>query len=238
MEVHLRIIIDERKIPFDPVTLLRWKARDPEIVPESHLQWKGPGISNGYGFGEWIAEKYFKSEGYDVINNEFNIVAKTSKFRENNRLIENLIGKERVKNFAQKVRELTEEGNKIVSHLDLFVYSENEKDYFFVEVKKEQDRLRQEQASYIYLAELLLNVRSILVTLDETIHKAQTNKIEFGLEGDYEFKSFDNRNSKLNSVLTPSCLDSIKFETVISFHVLQLLGNNESVNNKRFKEVK
>lgn len=28
---------------------------------------------NGYGFGEWIAEKYFRSQGVYIINDEFDL---------------------------------------------------------------------------------------------------------------------------------------------------------------------
>ena len=31
------------------------------------LSWNGPGISNGYGFGEWFAERYFRDKGYYLI---------------------------------------------------------------------------------------------------------------------------------------------------------------------------
>jgi hypothetical protein len=78
----MNVEINEIKIPFELKLLKRWKSREPEIVPEAYLNWNGPGTSNGYGFGEWIVEKLFTDKGYKVLNNDFNIVAKTSKYKE------------------------------------------------------------------------------------------------------------------------------------------------------------
>jgi hypothetical protein len=176
----MNVEINEIKIPFELKLLKRWKSRDPETVPEFYLNWKGPGISNGYGFGEWVAEKFFKDKGYKVLNNNFNIVAKTSKYKENNKLIKSLIGKEHVLEFSQRVRDLNEKGCKVVSHLDLFIYNDNE--YFFAEVKKEQDKLRQEQVRYIHLAQTILNVNSYLVYVDNQIKTPVTKTLNFNLE--------------------------------------------------------
>lgn len=46
-------------IPIQNESLLRWKNRERSIVPEFALNWKGYGEVYGYGFVEWIAEKYF-----------------------------------------------------------------------------------------------------------------------------------------------------------------------------------
>jgi hypothetical protein len=177
----MNVGISEIKIPFELKLLKRWKARDLEIVPESCLIWNGPGISNGYGFGEWMAEKFFIEKGYKVINNEFNIVAKKSKYKENNTLIKRLIGKERVLEFSQKIRDLNERGCKVVSHLDLFIY--NDKEYFFAEVKKEQDKLRQEQIRFIELAKTILKINTYLIYLDDQIKEPVTKTLNFNLEG-------------------------------------------------------
>lgn len=124
------VTIREIKIPYDSNLLKRWKTRDPEVVPEIYLNLKGPGISNGYFFGEWIAEQFFLNKGYKVMNNDSNLVAKTSKYKENNNVIKSLVGRDLVKEFSEKVNDLYQKGYKIVSHLDLFVYNDN--DYFFL----------------------------------------------------------------------------------------------------------
>ena len=40
------------------------------------LDRKGPGVSNGYGFGEWMAERYFRDQGYYVFNDTFDLICK------------------------------------------------------------------------------------------------------------------------------------------------------------------
>jgi hypothetical protein len=62
------IIIETLTVPFEKNLLDLWKDRSPEIVPLFMLEWEGPGISNGYGFGEWMAEKYYRNKGYNVFN--------------------------------------------------------------------------------------------------------------------------------------------------------------------------
>jgi hypothetical protein len=47
--------IEQLTIPYKKDLLVKWKNRDPSIVPSFMLNWNGPGISNGYGFGEWMA---------------------------------------------------------------------------------------------------------------------------------------------------------------------------------------
>jgi hypothetical protein len=178
----MNVQIKEIRIPYDVTMLKRWKERDARIVLESYLNWNGPGVLNGYGFGEWIAEKFFTNKGFRVMNNDFNIVAKTSRYKENNNLIKNFIGKERVLEFSQKVRELNEKRCKVVSHL--FIYNENE--FFFAEVKKEQDKLRQEQVRYIHLAQTILNGNSYLVYLDDQLRESITKTLDFNLEESHE----------------------------------------------------
>jgi hypothetical protein len=47
-------------VPYRKDELLTWKARNPNIVPQYVLNWNGPGVSSGYGFGECKAEQYFR----------------------------------------------------------------------------------------------------------------------------------------------------------------------------------
>ncbi|XNQ37878.1 hypothetical protein AA0X95_04650 [Bacillus sp. 1P10SD] len=47
------MIIEKMTIPYEEEILQKWKKRDSSIVPSFMLAWNGPGISNGYGFGEW-----------------------------------------------------------------------------------------------------------------------------------------------------------------------------------------
>ena len=69
------IEIEQITIPYDKELLLKWKARDESIGPSFMLDWNGPGINNGYGFGEYMAERYFEDQGYHVFANEFDLLS-------------------------------------------------------------------------------------------------------------------------------------------------------------------
>lgn len=64
MEGRLNGIYNYREmtIPYKKVLLEQRKQKDPGIVPSFMLAWGGPGISHGYGFGEWMAEKFLGVE--------------------------------------------------------------------------------------------------------------------------------------------------------------------------------
>lgn len=55
------------------------------------LDRKGPGVSNGYGFGEWMAERYFRDQGYYVFNDTFDLISKKSKYKQYNKMIKAII---------------------------------------------------------------------------------------------------------------------------------------------------
>lgn len=59
--ILVSISIETLIIPYKAELLNRWKERNNDIVPSFMLDWKGPGISNGYGFGEWMAKKYLET---------------------------------------------------------------------------------------------------------------------------------------------------------------------------------
>ncbi|WP_042458853.1 hypothetical protein [Neobacillus dielmonensis] len=151
----MRIEIEQLMIPTEKDSLFRWKERDPAIVPEFALAWKGNGVANGYGFGEWMAERYFRSLGYYVINNEFDLFSKTSKYKRYNDLIKMMVGNDKYESFSQKGKTLYDQGYKI-ENLDLFVF--NTHSCFFAEVKKGKDFLREPQLRFMYLADRLLGV--------------------------------------------------------------------------------
>lgn len=72
------ITVEQIIIPYEKELLLKWKDRDTMVVPSFMLDWNGPGIVNGYGFGEWMAERYFRDKGYYVFTN-FDVYAKVTK---------------------------------------------------------------------------------------------------------------------------------------------------------------
>ncbi|MBT2661718.1 hypothetical protein J7E35_11660 [Bacillus sp. ISL-45] len=167
--------ISKITIPYDPNLLHKWKRRDPGIVPAFLLGRKGPGISNGYGFGEWHAEQYFRSHGYHVFTDEFNFLSQKSMFDPYNRMIATLIGQERISAFKQEAARLIE-GNVLIENPDLFVY--NLDSIFFAEVKKERDHLRESQLRFMYLAKEYLGIESVLVYLCDRTIEVEVEEIE------------------------------------------------------------
>ncbi|MCM3574180.1 hypothetical protein M3172_13370 [Mesobacillus subterraneus] len=167
--------ISKITIPYDSQLLLQWKRRNPAVVPAFLLGRKGAGISNGYGFGEWHAEQYFRSHGYHVFTDEFNFLSQKSMFDPYNRMIATLIDQERIAAFKQEVARLIE-GNVSIENPDLFVY--NLDSIFFVEVKKGRDHLRESQLRFMYLAKEYLGIESVLVYLSDKILEVEVEEIE------------------------------------------------------------
>lgn len=162
-------------IPYEKELLTKWKDRDPSIVPSFMLDWNGPGISNGYGFGEWMAEKYFREKGFYTITNEFNLLSKTSKFKKYNEIISIMTGQQKIKEFKEAVKSLLDRSDPI-ENPDLFVY--NLETSFFVEVKKEKDVLREPQIRFIHLARNILKMDTKLIYLSDSEEKEYEEVIE------------------------------------------------------------
>jgi hypothetical protein len=151
-------------IPYHTEELQAWKARDPQVVPSFALNWKGPGVKNGYGFAEWKAEQYFRGQGHYVNNNEFNLLSKKSKFEPYNQSIISILGSEKIEKFRFGVHKIIKQGFHI-ENPDLFVF--NLDNHFFAEVKKDNDTLRKPQIHFMYLADSFLETESKLVYLSE-----------------------------------------------------------------------
>jgi hypothetical protein len=162
-------------IPFEKDQLIRWKMRDSSLVPEYALNWAGNGVSNGFGFGEWHAEQYFRSKGYYVINDEYDLFSKRSKYKVYNEIIVQIVGKDKAETFRKAIRYLNKQGYK-TENLDLFVFDTNTS--FFVEAKKGRDELREPQLRFMYLAKKILNVECKLVYLSETEHAENKTKVK------------------------------------------------------------
>lgn len=159
------LTIEQLTIPYEKTTLLQWKKRDPSVVPSFMLAWNGPGISNGYGFGEWMAEKHFRDKGYYTITDEFNLLSKSSKFKRYNDIIHLMSDHQRLKRFKSAARLSGAEGCTI-ENPDMFVYDLEHS--FFAEVKKERDLLREPQIRFMFLAQSILGIESKLVYLSDS----------------------------------------------------------------------
>jgi hypothetical protein len=179
--VETFINVEENYVNFDVELLIRWKQRDISVVPQYALDWKGNGVSNGYGFGEWFVEQYFNNNGFKVIRNDFNIISKKSKFKENNQVIASIFGDERVLSFGNVARRFYQNGLKI-ENVDLFVF--NDYTSYFVEVKKGKDQLREPQLRFMYLAKEILNCDSKVFFLNESsgVERIETKSYHLSIE--------------------------------------------------------
>lgn len=173
------ITIEKITIPYNKELLARWKQRDPQIVPGFMLEWKGPDISNGYGFGEWMSERYLRNQGYYVFSNDFDFISKTSKFDRFNKMIETMLSQEELSDFKNNVNINRQKGYS-VENIDLFVYDLDR--YFFAEVKKEKDKLREAQLRFIYLAEKHLGIESKLIYLCDKTTDITKEELTFNFE--------------------------------------------------------
>jgi hypothetical protein len=75
--------------------------------------------------------------------------------------------------FSEVIKFNSKSGYK-VENLDLFVF--NEKEYFFVEVKKGSDKLREPQMRFMYFAKRILDIESKLIYFcDKSVEKKVEN---------------------------------------------------------------
>jgi hypothetical protein len=156
------IAIERVTIPYKKELLKQWKQRDPKIVPQFMLGWNGPGISNGYGFGEWMAERYFRDNGLYIFTNDFDLLSISSKYLRYNMMIETMIPPRKLQTFKEVLQVITEK-KYAIENPDLFVF--NLETCFFAEVKKGKDKLREPQMRFFYLVKKYLGIESKLIYL-------------------------------------------------------------------------
>lgn len=171
--------VEKITVPFQKDLLIRWKERDASIVPEFALNWEGEGVSNGFGFGEWLAEEFFRNKGYYVINDEFDLFSKTSKYKIYNEIISLIVGKEKVELFGKISRDLHKKGYKI-ENIDLFIYDRNS--FLFAEAKKGKDYLREPQLRFMYLVKEIFNTNCKLIYLSESDIELKIQTLNYQVE--------------------------------------------------------
>lgn len=138
--------IEEVVLYYDPKELEKWKNRDPKLVPKYFLNHAGPGVSQGYHYGECFVNNHLIKKGNDVISPPecFNIFAKNTKFKENNKLIEKAMGSIKYCKLRDTLREMVKRGIKI-ENPDICVLRPK---LFFADVKKDKDKMRQPQDNF------------------------------------------------------------------------------------------
>ncbi len=167
------ITIEKIIVPYENEILCNWKQRESKVVPKFMLEFNGPGVSNGYGFGEWMAERFFRENGYLVFANNFDLVSKKSKYHRFTKMIETLVTPMRLQSFKEAIQGLDSRGYS-VENPDLFIL--NLDTCFFVEAKKGKDKLREPQMRFFYLAKEFLGIESKLIYFSNestNIHKEE-----------------------------------------------------------------
>lgn len=149
---------------YDPKELKKWKDGDKEFVPDEVLSWIGPGRKKGYGYSEFWVERYLKENGYEVINGKYNLSTDKSQYEENNALIAKIIGEKRYEELIKRFRIIEEESNGLIEQPDIFAY--NGLQYTFVEVKKDNDKLRKPQINFAKLAKEELDIDFVVINLN------------------------------------------------------------------------
>lgn len=173
------IEVEKITIPYDKELLLRWENRDANIVPTFMLDWNGPGVSNGYGFGECMATQYFRDLGYYVFTNEFDLLSNKSKYKRSNEMINTIIGLNQLVKFNEVTKDAFERGFRI-ENPDLFVFDLDT--CFFAEVKKDKDRLREPQMRFFYFVKEHLDIESKLIYLCDQSKEVKFEKVNFEFE--------------------------------------------------------
>jgi hypothetical protein len=133
--------IEKEFICFDPYELEQWRLGKSEVVPQYAQNWKGNGRANGYGYGEFVAKRHLEITDAEVIANDFNLFSLKSKYNENNKRIEKVMGEGKYKKLQEVLNKLYRDGIK-VENPDLCILKPN---LFFAEAKKGRDRLREQQ---------------------------------------------------------------------------------------------
>lgn len=148
--------IEQVLVPYDSKTLLKWRQGDPAFVPPDVLNWKGPGRENGYGYAEYIVKNHLVEMGFEVIVHQFNLFpVKKSKFKENNAIIAETLGKEKY-DCLQKALGIIKDNNMKIEMPDICVIRP---EFHFIEVKRDTDRLRPPQIVFAATVSATLGIK-------------------------------------------------------------------------------
>lgn len=147
-------IVEQMFLHYNVEELERWKSGDIELVPEKNLNYKGPGLSNGYGYGEFFAKRYLELQGHYVFSNDFDFTSKNSMHESNNRIIREVIGDELFNKIHMKISQASQLGI-VVKEPDLLVIKPK---MFFIEVKRDNDHIQPGQDTFAILVQNLFNI--------------------------------------------------------------------------------
>jgi Holliday junction resolvase-like predicted endonuclease len=158
----------EISLCYAPHLLARWKQgqlhrvwyrRDRATFCERDLSNAEGQCHNGFHFGEWFAVRHFRRQGYYVLPEKY--LSPTRPIARQ-RAIE-ILGEAgvafllRERRFDSKLRESPRP--------DLLVFKSNPKTFFFVEVKRDTDKLSSAQTKFFPMIEKHLNCEVRIVNL-------------------------------------------------------------------------
>ncbi len=108
----------------------------------------------GYHFGEWFTALHFWKKGYNVLIEKY-------AFRKHKKAFSTaveVVGKDGMDFLARQAR-------SVAQPPDLLVFDPDAKFYFFAEVKRERDRLREKQRRFFEEIEKRLGCQVVVVSL-------------------------------------------------------------------------
>lgn len=159
MKRECAFTIEQVLIHYEPEELERWKQGDPEVVPPEVLLWQGRGRQNGYGYAEHLVARMLKAQNHELILEDYNLFpVKTTKFSENNKLIEAVLGPEKY-SLLQRALGLFSDAGIRIELPDICVLSP---EFHFIEVKRDSDRLRAPQELFAAVVSSIFSIRFMI----------------------------------------------------------------------------
>jgi hypothetical protein len=137
-----------------------WYLRDRATFSERDLSNAMGQCRKGFHFGEWFIARHFLRQGYNVLTEKYLHSSRPEKQRK----AKEILGKAGVAFLTQRQ---SFGGSKLRKspRPDLLVYESNLKTFFFVEVKRDADRLSRPQRLFFPTIEEKLRCEVIVVKL-------------------------------------------------------------------------
>lgn len=110
----------------------------------------------GHHFGEWYTAIYFHKRGWNVLIEKYVF----RKHRADHRIAQQLLGKQAMSFLEKNAR-------RVAQPPDLLVFDPHHKFYFFAEVKRERDRLRNTQSQFFQQIQRKFGCQVLVVNLKE-----------------------------------------------------------------------
>jgi hypothetical protein len=153
-----RYSMDEIKLSYPPELLRKWKLgllhrdwyrRHRDTFCERDLSNAEGQCHNGYHFGEWYTVRHFRQQGYQVLPPKYLHSTRPVARRK----ATEILGKAGVR-FLERMRKLGGSKLRNPPRPDLLVFRSNPKTFFFVEVKRDKDKLSTAQRQFFPLIEI------------------------------------------------------------------------------------